>query len=81
MRITADLQDSVEGILNSKYGLSVAREFAMGRAIKKGLFRQSFFLIRWHFRIHFFMAHFHKDSASQGRGMFRSMPSWSAGRG
>ena len=35
MQITADLHDSVEGILNSKYGLSVAREFTMGRAIKK----------------------------------------------
>lgn len=35
VQITADLHDSVEGILNSKYGLSVAREFTMGRAIKK----------------------------------------------
>ena len=35
VQITADLHDSVEGILNSRYGLSVAREFTMGRAIKK----------------------------------------------
>ena len=35
VQITADLHDSVEGILNSKYGLSIAREFTMGRAIKK----------------------------------------------
>ena len=35
VQITADLHDSVEGILNSKYGLSVAREFTMGRATKE----------------------------------------------
>ncbi len=35
VQITADLQDTIEGVLNSKYGLSVAREFTMGRAIKK----------------------------------------------
>ena len=29
------MHDSVEGILNSKYGLSVAREFTMGRATKE----------------------------------------------
>ncbi len=40
-----------------------------------GLFRQSFFLILWQFRIHFFTAYFHTDSSSRGRGMFRSMPS------
>ena len=35
VQITADLQDAVEGILNSKYGLTVAREFTMGRALQK----------------------------------------------
>lgn len=35
VQITADLQDAVEGVLNSKYGLLVSREFTMGRAIKK----------------------------------------------
>ena len=35
MQITADLHDSIEGILNSKYGLSVAREFTMGKDIGK----------------------------------------------
>ena len=35
VQITADLHDSVEGILNNKYGLSVAREFTMGRATKE----------------------------------------------
>lgn len=35
VQITADLHDTVEGTLNSKYGLIVAREFTMGRAIKK----------------------------------------------
>lgn len=35
VQITADLQDAVEGILNSKYGLIVAREFTMGRALQK----------------------------------------------
>lgn len=35
VQITADLQDAVEGILNSKYGLIISREFTMGRALKK----------------------------------------------
>lgn len=35
VQITADLQDAVEGTLNSKYGLTVAREFTMGRALQK----------------------------------------------
>ena len=35
VQITADLQDAVEGILNSKYGLTVARKFTMGRALQK----------------------------------------------
>lgn len=35
VQITADLQDAVGGILNSKYGLQISREFTMGRAIKK----------------------------------------------
>lgn len=35
VQITADLQDAVEGSLNSKYGLHISREFTMGRARKK----------------------------------------------
>lgn len=35
VQITADLQDAVGGVLNSKYGLQISREFTMGRAIKK----------------------------------------------
>ena len=35
VQITADLHDFIEGILNSKYGLSVAREFTMGKDIGK----------------------------------------------
>lgn len=35
VQITADLQDAVVGTLNSKYGLTVAREFTMGRALQK----------------------------------------------
>ena len=35
VEVTADIQDAIEGILNSKYGLQIAREFTMGRALKK----------------------------------------------
>lgn len=35
VQITADIQDAVAGILNSKYELHISREFTMGRAIKK----------------------------------------------
>lgn len=35
VQITADIQDAVGGMLNSKYGLHISREFTMGRALKK----------------------------------------------
>lgn len=35
VQITADIHDNVEGILNSKYGLHISREFTMGRANKE----------------------------------------------
>lgn len=35
VQITADIQDAVAGILNSKYELHISREFTMGRAIRK----------------------------------------------
>ena len=35
VQITADIHDAVAGILNSKYGLHISREFTMGRAIKE----------------------------------------------
>lgn len=33
--ITADIHDALAGVLNSKYGINVSREFTMGRAKKK----------------------------------------------
>ena len=35
VQITADIHDAIAGILNSKYGLHISREFTMGRAIKE----------------------------------------------
>ncbi len=35
VEITADLQDAVSGNLNTKYRIHLAREFTMGRALKK----------------------------------------------
>lgn len=34
VEITADIQDAIAGILNAKLGISISREFTMGRAIK-----------------------------------------------
>ena len=35
VKITADIQDAIGNVLNSKYGLHIAREYTMGRSEKK----------------------------------------------
>lgn len=35
VKITADIQDAIGNVLNSKYGLYIAREYTMGRSEKK----------------------------------------------